>query len=146
MKTSLVKTAVNRFKEGYSCSQAILMTYGKQYGMDETTAKTIARCFGGGMGRTCQTCGAVTGAFIVLGIKNNDANNQVAKEKTYAQVQEFTRNFKKKYGDVNCLQLLGCNLGTAEGQDHYKKNNLIQKCHDIVKDAAIILEHLNSSK
>lgn len=146
MGNSLVDVAVNHFKEGYSCSQAILITYGKQYGMDENNAKTIARCFGGGMGRTCQTCGAVTGAFMVLGLKNNEDNDKLAKEKTYAQVQEFSREFKEKHGNVNCQQLLGCDLGTVEGQDYFKSNNLIHKCNGFVKDAAIILEGLNSSK
>lgn len=146
MENSLVEKAVNRFNEGYSCSQAILMTYGQQYNMDENTAKIIARCFGGGMGRTCQTCGAVTGAFIVLSLANNEADEKAAKEKTYAKIQQFTQKFKEKFGDVNCYNLLGLDLGTTEGQHYFRSNNLSYKCSNLVKNAAIILESFSSSK
>jgi len=142
MGPSLVEEAVNRFKDGFSCSQAIFITYGKQYGIDEKNAKTIARSFGGGMGRTCQTCGAVTGAYMALGFKNDDSNEKLAKEKTYALVQEFARRFEDIHNNVNCQQLLGCNLGIADGQDYFKNNCLVHKCEKFVRDAAIIVEEL----
>jgi len=142
MKNSLVDEAVKKFSEGFSCSQAILVVYGKQYGINEKTALSLARSFGGGMARTCQTCGAVTGAYIVLGLSNDCEDEKVAKEKTYALAQNFAQKFKGKHGDVNCQQLLGCNLGVPEGQDYFRNNRLIDKCNNFVKDAAIILEEL----
>jgi C_GCAxxG_C_C family probable redox protein len=142
MELSLVEEAVNRFKEGFSCSQAVFLTYGKHYGINENVAKTIARSFGGGMGRTCQTCGAVTGAYMVLGFINEGDNEKSSKEKTYAHVQEFSRRFHELHGNVNCQQLLGCDLGTAEGQDYFRSNNLNQRCTGFVKDSALILEKL----
>lgn len=146
MKNSLVDAAVACFQEGKSCSQAILMTYGQQCGLDEQTAKKVARSFGGGMGRTGQTCGAVTGAFIVLGLRNDDINEKLAKENTFAQIQEFSQRFRERFGDVNCQRLLGCDLATAEGQDYFRSNNLKDKCSNFVKAAAILLEELNSYK
>ncbi|GMA98057.1 C-GCAxxG-C-C family protein [Pelosinus sp. IPA-1] len=142
MVNSLVDEAVRKFSEGYSCSQAILTVYGKQFGIDEKTALRLARSFGGGMARTCQTCGAVTGAYIVLGLKNDCEDEKVAKERTYALVQDFAQRFKERHGDVNCQQLLGCDLGLPEGQDYFKNNKLIGKCRGLVKDASIILEEL----
>jgi len=147
MESSLVDEAVNRFKEGFSCSQAILITYGKQYGIDEKTARMIARSFGGGMARTCQTCGAVTGSYMVLGLENGQDNEKEAKDKTYALVQTFAQRFQQIHGNVNCQQLLGgCDLGTIEGQDYFRSNNLVYKCKGVVRDAAIILEDLISNK
>lgn len=142
MGSTLVEEAVNRFKEGLSCSQAIFLTYGKQYGIDEQTAKTIARSFGGGMGRTCQTCGAVTGAYMVLGFINNDSDEKSAKEKTYTLVQAFSKKFHEINGNVNCQQLLGCDLGTTEGQEYFRSNNLNIRCTSFVKVSALILEEL----
>jgi len=142
MENSLVDEAVRKFSEGYSCSQAILTVYGKQFGIDEKTALRLARSFGGGMARTCQTCGAVTGAYIVLGLKNDCEDEKVAKERTYALVQDFAQRFKERHGDVNCMQLLGCDLGLPEGQDYFRNNKLISKCRELVKDASIILEEL----
>lgn len=143
MGSLLVEEAVNRFNKGFSCSQAIFITYAKQYGIDENTARTIARSFGGGMGRTCQTCGAVTGAYMVLGFKNDDSDEKSAKEKTYAHVQEFARRFQEIHSNVNCQELLNCDLGTADGQNYFKNNGLLRKCENFVRDAATILEELN---
>lgn len=84
LKNSLVDEAVKKLSEGFLCSQAILAVYGKQYGISETTALSLARSFGAGMAHTCQTCGAVTGAYIVLGLRNDCKDEKVAKEKTYA--------------------------------------------------------------
>lgn len=142
MNSPSVNEAVSTFKEGLSCSQAILLAYGKRYGIDEKTAIKVARSFGGGMARTCQTCGAVTGAYMVLGLTCDDENHKAAKEKNYALVNEFARRFQALHGDVNCQKLLGCDLGTPEGQEYFKNNNLVHRCCDFVRDAAIILEDL----
>lgn len=135
-----VKEAIVNFKNGYSYSQAILMAYCEEYGISKNDAKKIARCFGGGMGRTCQTCGAVTGAFIVLGLKNDDIDNTLAKNKTYEEVQVFADKFKRKFKSINCRELLNCDLGTNEGQRFYKENNLNDHCEKLVKYAAELLE------
>ena len=142
MNGSMAEEAVNTFQSGLLCSQSILLTYGLKYGIDEDTALRLSRAFGSGMGRTCQTCGAVTGAYMVLGLINTDDNEKMAKEATYALIQKFDQRFKALHGDVNCEKILGCNLGNPEGQDWFKKNNLISKCHSAVRDAAVILEDL----
>ena len=70
------KDLVARFIDGYSCSQTILTGYCSRYGVDETTAVKIAAGFGAGMQRS-KTCGAVTGAIMVLAsfrlVRNKDA-------------------------------------------------------------------------
>ena len=60
--------AVERFKRGFNCSQAVLGSYCREFGLDCEQAFRIATGFGGGM-RMAETCGAVTGAFMVLGLK-----------------------------------------------------------------------------
>ena len=140
MKEVAINEAINNFNNGYSCSQAILMAYCEQYGMTKDDARKIARCFGGGMGRTCQTCGAITGAFIVLGLKNDDIDNNLAKNKTYEEVQLFAKRFKEKFQSLNCKDLLSCDLSTTEGQLYYKENKLNSKCEKFVEYAAELLE------
>jgi hypothetical protein len=61
-----IEQAVAYFKEGFSCSQAIVAAYAPSLGLDRDTALKIASGFGGGMGRLAETCGAVTGSFMVL--------------------------------------------------------------------------------
>ena len=98
------------------------------------------------MGRTCQTCGAVTGAYMVLGFSNHEDNDKLAKEKTYALVQEFSRRFNDSHGSVNCQQLTGCDFRTDEGRERFKANNLSHGCMGFVRDSALILESLIKAK
>ena len=49
--------AAAMFKEGFSCSQAVLGTYCEQFGLDKKQACKISCGFGGGM-HIDQTCGA----------------------------------------------------------------------------------------
>ncbi|UCD85357.1 MAG: C_GCAxxG_C_C family protein, partial [Deltaproteobacteria bacterium] len=80
---SKVKSAVSCFKEGFSCSQVLLSTYGTDFGLDRETALKVAGAFGGGMGRMGEVCGAVTGAFMVIGLKHGmvKGEDNKAKEK-----------------------------------------------------------------
>ena len=64
-----VECALSCFQEGFSCAQAVLSAYGPQYGLDRELALKVAGAFGGGMGHMGQVCGAVTGAFMVIGLK-----------------------------------------------------------------------------
>jgi C_GCAxxG_C_C family probable redox protein len=83
--------ALECFKGGFNCAQAILSTYGQPYGLDRGASLRVALGFGAGMGRLGETCGALTGAFMVLGLKHGggDAPYPTRKENAYAAVREF---------------------------------------------------------
>ncbi len=113
--------------------------------MDEQTAFRVACGLGGGCGRLGLTCGAVTGAFLVIGLKYGKmkADDNDAKEKTYAFVQEFSEQFLERNKSLNCTELLGCDLGTPEGRVKVKEQNLLTTvCEKVVRDAAEILEEV----
>ena len=133
--------AVSMFKEGFSCSQAILLTYGQELGIDKATALKISAPFGGGMARMGETCGAVTGAFMVLGLKY--AKDKESKEKLYGLVNKFVEKFKSRNSSILCRELLGYNIGTSEGMKMVKEKGLIDTlCPKLVKDAAEILKEI----
>jgi C_GCAxxG_C_C family probable redox protein len=136
--------AVERFKRGFNCSQAVFSSYSEQLGLDSDRASKVAAGFGGGM-RMAGTCGAVTGAFMVLGLKygSSSANNQDAKVKTYNKIEEFTRRFKTRNNSVTCRELLGCDISTPEGMKEARDKRLFSsKCTQMVQDAAEILEEM----
>jgi len=132
------------FSQGLSCSQAVFSTYATEYGLDKNAASKIASGFGGGMGRMAQTCGAVTGAYMVIGLKYGAASvDRVAKEKTYRLVREFAEKFKAKNGALVCKTLLGCDISTPEGFEKMTKLGLHEKvCTKLVRDACEILDEL----
>jgi C_GCAxxG_C_C family probable redox protein len=139
-----VEQAVERFKNGFNCSQAVLGSYCEQFGLDCQQAFKVATGFGGGM-RMAETCGAVTGAFMVLGLKygNTTAEDKAAKAKTYEKVVEYTSRFKARNGSVVCKELLGCDISTPEGMKKAQEDALFDSiCPKMVQEASEILEEM----
>jgi len=113
--------------------------------LSRQTALKVSQAFGGGMGQMGETCGAVTGAFMVIGLKygRTRADDDEAKRKTYALVKEFSEKFKARNGTIICRELLGCDLSTSEGQRIAKSEGLFSTvCPRFVQDAAEILEEI----
>ena len=141
---SKVAEAVELFKQGYACSQAILAVYGPDFGLDRATAIRIAAGFAGGM-RMGETCGAVTGAFMVLGLQRGTAecSKQAGREAVYESVKEFAARFRQRNGSLLCRELLGFDVGTPEGLKEARERDLFRTfCPEMVKAAAEILESL----
>lgn len=142
---SRVEEAVTYFAEGFSCAQAVCAAYAPLFGMEREMALRAAGAFGGGMGRTGQTCGAVTGALIVIGLKHGKtrAEDNATRETCYALAAEFIRRFEARHGALNCPALLGCHIGTPEGRALAHEKHLFETvCADLVRDAAEILEEV----
>ena len=59
--------AFELFKEGYNCSQAVVLAFADLIGMDEKLLTRVTSSFGGGMGRLREVCGAVSGMSFVAG-------------------------------------------------------------------------------
>ena len=99
--------------------------------------------FGGGM-HINGTCGAVTGAVMVLGLKySSTEEGKQAKENTYRKVIEFANKFSVRNSTVKCQDLLGCDITTVEGIQIAREKGLFSSiCPRLVQDAAEILEEM----
>ena len=134
--------AEKKFKEGFNCSQAVFSSYSEQFGLDCEKASKVATGFGGGM-RMSSICGAVTGAFMVLGLKygNSTAEDKECKLKTYEKIIEYTKRYKSRNNSIICKELLGCDISTPEGMKDAKDKGLFTTIFPkAVRDAAEILE------
>ena len=143
-----VDQALDSFKRFFNCSQAIASTYGPEFGLDCETALKASALFGGGIARSGETCGAVTGALMVVGLALGRANveDKKALEEANRAAALFMEKFKQRNFTVRCKELLGCEVGTTEGMKFLKENNLREQlCSHFVKDAAEILEEILSS-
>jgi C_GCAxxG_C_C family probable redox protein len=140
-----LEKAISSFRGDFNCAQSVLSSYAPEYGLDRETALKIATGFGGGMGRLQNTCGAVSGAFMVISLRyGSDVNgNTEDRDKTYQVVREFANKFSELHGSIICKKLLGCNINTPEGKEYYDQNDFFEKkCFQYVKDSAKILEDL----
>lgn len=139
MKKSQI--AIENFKS-LNCAQSVLLTYAEEMNLDKKTALTIALGFGSGM-TMGETCGAVTGAYMVLGLKTNtkDRTVQEIKAASKANISRFNDLFRARHGSLQCKKLLGLDLSTAEGLQQARDKNLFDTvCVDLVASAAEILE------
>ena len=103
-----VERAVELFVEGYNCAQAVAAAFGDLTGLDEKTAARMASCFGGGMGRMREVCGAVSGMLMVAGVLYgyDDPKATTEKRELYAQVQAMAGQFREELGSIVCRDLL----------------------------------------
>lgn len=137
-----IKTGVEGFLEGNGCSQAVLTHFCGQLGLDETTALKISSGFPAGM-QMAGVCGAVTGAYMVLGLKfaGPDSGKSSDRRPVYQKVAEFTRQFEERNATLNCRELLGCDIMTPAGKEAADQNNLFKTvCPKFVEDAVQILQ------
>ncbi len=137
--------AVECFNAGFSCSQAVFSAYASEFGIGRETAFRVSGAFGGGIARLGETCGAVTGALMVIGMKygKTKPEDEAAKEKTYLFSHEFIEEFKTRNGTAICRELTGCDMMSEEGLRKFRENNIHStRCAKFVRDAAEILEKL----
>lgn len=137
--------ACTTFDEGFNCAQAVFSTYAEQFGLDREVALKIAGAFGGGMARMGDTCGAVTGAFMVIGLKHGKAEKKddPARERTYKLTNEFAARFRELHGSLMCRELINCDISTPDGLKRAQDGKIFKTiCPKFVRDAGIILEQI----
>ena len=134
-----MQMALDLFRGPCNCAQAVLLAFTPEHGLDEKLIMEIAAGFGGGIARTGQVCGAVTGAVMALGIvcsrAMSDPNDK--KELTIRVVQQFLEEFRLANGSLYCSELLdGLDLRLAQNRQTFKTSNLHQHvCEPAVRSA-----------
>lgn len=133
--------AIENFKT-LNCAQSVLLSFASEFNLDEMTALKISAGFGGGM-TMAETCGAVTGAYMVLGLKADSEGKtiQEIKNETKVAVKKFNEIFIAKHGSLKCKKLLGVDISTPEGSAEANARGLyVSVCSGLVASATEILE------
>ena len=140
------ESALQYFKTGFNCAQSVLTPFAEQFGLAEEHCLKMACAFGAGMGRQQHTCGAVTGALMVLGLHfgKGKMDDNSKKIHTYERSVEFMKAFAEKHGSVNCLELLdGLHMAIPEESKEIDARELYRvRCTRYVSDAVLITEKL----
>ncbi len=137
--------AVATFKKGFNCSQSVLSAFAADYGLSIINAQKIAAGFGGGIGRMAETCGAVSGAIMALGLHYGMSSEDPfsSNEATYQLVGEFLQRFKARHKTVVCRDLLGYDISNRQTLLEVRKLGLFRTvCPPFVRDAVEIMEAL----
>jgi C_GCAxxG_C_C family probable redox protein len=139
--------AGNYHARGYGCAQSVLASFAGDYGLPEEHALKLATGFGSGMGRMCHVCGALTGGFMVLGLKYGKYQTDGSRygnetETTYKLVSDLAARFKERNGSIICRELIGHDLNDPEQRAEVVSLGLFQSaCGKYIQDAVDILEN-----
>lgn len=138
VKTDLVDERFSQF----NCAQTVFSLYAKDLGIDEKTALKIASGFGGGMA-CAETCGAVTGAYMVIGMKHGHTTpDPDEKAQTKLKIQRFNEKFREAHGSLICKELTGYDISTPEGAFEASEEGVFKTiCPGLIKTACRILEN-----
>jgi len=141
---TLADDAIELMEDGMNCSQAVLIALGGRLGIDRRTAMGVASAFGGGMACTGQTCGAVTGGLMVIGLHCNKARWFASRRTSlaYALGRDFLRQFQAREGSTQCRQLLEAAGIVGSPQQVMASEAYRTHCQKLVHDGAQILDGL----
>ena len=128
------------FKKGYNCSQSVFVAFCDETGLDIEDALKISSSFGGGMGRLREVCGAVSGMFMVVGMKYGytDPTDKLKKSEHYKLIQSLAKRFENKNQSIICRDLLKLTskleapIPEDRTEAYYKK----RPCAELVEYAA----------
>ncbi len=138
--------AIGFFRGNCNCAQSILTAFADVTGFSEADSKKIAAGFGGGIGKTQRICGALTGAVMIIGsVFYEEKYPSESKRIVYDEIREFLKDFEKINNSTKCIELIGVDFSTEEGNKKAQEENLHElKCEKYIADVCRILEEIIS--
>ncbi len=120
MHTDQQKPAIQHsrtlFTNGYCCSESVLIALAHHAGRDPDPLVALASGFCGGIAGTRQTCGAVTGAIMGLGLLLGPVEPHASHATIEATACQFMRRFRAEFGSLACGDLLAGNIAAQARQ------------------------------
>lgn len=116
-----------------NCAQAVACAFAEEVGTDPEFIFRACEGLGLGMGCMEGTCGAVSGAVLLAGLKNSDGNvdNPGTKASTYQLSKQIVSMFKERNRDTKCKVLKGIDTGAV-----------LRSCPGCITDAVEIVQEV----
>jgi len=125
---NIADRAVKLFNSGWNCAESVFLAVSEDIAQKNKFNVNLLTTLGGGIGGSGLTCGALTGAVIVIGIKyGRKGRDAQAKKKAYIISKNIVTKFSDKFQTVNCSEL----LKKVKDKDHKKR-----LCSEYVRQAA----------
>ncbi|NOH99414.1 C-GCAxxG-C-C family protein [Vibrio sp. 99-70-13A1] len=132
------RLAEAHFESGLLCAESVVSAIAEYQGVDDHLASKMATGFCSGMARTCGPCGALSGAVMGISLVLGRESLSDTVSTTYEATQELVEKFESEFGAKDCHKLLGCDIGTEEGMEHFRSHNLRSNCSNYTRKAAQI--------
>ena len=126
-----IKMADELHRKGYNCSQSVAVACADLVDVPKETLFKATEGYGFGMGTMDGTCGALTGALLIAGLKNSTGNLESPKSKgaTMKISKAMLTSFREKSGAIICRDLKGVDTG-----------KMICSCPDCIKHGVEVVE------
>ena len=124
--------AITLHSQGFNCAQCVACSFCDVLGYDPITAFKMSEAFGFGMG-TANTCGALSGMAMVIGMKNSDGDldHPMTKKESYNLMSIATDEFKRQCKSTICREIKGMDGGPV-----------LCSCNDCIINAVTILDDM----
>ena len=130
------KRARKLFDSGFRCAESVLLAVAEHAGIQSPLIPKISTGFCGGMSRSKEVCGAVTGGVMALGMILGRTSADMPVDDIYGKVQEFLCAFENQYGSTNCFDLTGCDFNIEIDIQRWKESGIANKCKEFTGAAA----------
>lgn len=111
-RKALADRALELHGMNYNCAQAVACTLAPAIGADESVCFSATEAFGAGMGGLTETCGAISGAGVIVGMANSSGiQNPTSKQRTYRLMRKLVNDFLVRSGSTLCPELKGVGTG-----------------------------------
>ncbi len=105
-RKALAEHALELHARNFNCAQCVACTLAPHLGADEDTLFRATEALGGGMGGFTETCGAIAGACVVIGLaSSNGADDPTSKQDTYAVAKQAVDAFRARTGSTLCGEI-----------------------------------------
>lgn len=131
------ETGKNYFRQGLNCAECVLRTFMDIYETDvPDEVICMATGFGGGMGHTKNTCGAITGAVLALGLLKGRKDPFGPKEEMAGRIKhlqqdiypvfgQMVEEIEEKYGTLICREM-------SQQYDDFNSKPRMKNCMEII--------------
>lgn len=96
----------------------------QDYNINSDVIPRIASGFGGGIGNTGATCGAVVGAVMAIGLIKERGESLEDYMSLAKVVQEFRSRFEAEMNTINCRELTGLDLTKEIDSDQLMNSDI----------------------
>ena len=138
------QTIADLFMRGQDCSQVVAARFADELGCSDADLSRMTAAFGGGLG-IGETCGAVIGAMVVMGMKygNSGPDEPDQKAAMNSKRAEFLAKWHERRSTTMCRDFLGHDIAMpGEFEKVIEEGTMFTLCPELVIDAIEILEEI----
>ena len=129
-----VALSMRYFQNGLYCSEAILRGFNEAYDLGFPPEQyKISTPFGSGLGESGCSCGAVTGAAMVLGLIAGRTHNYESERLSFTVVNELHNRFKQLHRSM-CCRVLTKDVEWNSAEHKFRCEELVLHASEIAED------------